>query len=804
MNSNCHRSPLRIRFALFVLLAFTGMQLSLAVQCSVAGAQKLTAAQVRKSIENGIRYVIAQQQTDGSWLDTPRFRGGTTGLAALALLNARQKPSDARTKKAIEKAIRHLNSLHLDDMETYVVSLRIMVLAAADPQGKVHKLNIQKDVDWLLNQQVNAPNGNAGIGGWGYASSNPNHKTADGSNSQYALLALHEAAQVGIEIDEIYWQRTLAYWNRLKKRNGGFSYHTKGDQLGTMTCAGISSIIIAQENLIDSQELLQNGDVSCCRPSDNDEVIDRAFKWLTKVFSVNRAPRGSGLRYKFYYLYGLERACRLAGRRFVGPHDWYREGAKHLLDIQNQSNGSWQGRETHGDDKDKTIETSFALLFLAKGKRPVAVGKYKIGQDDDWNRHPKGVHFLTKKLESSWDTKLNWQTIDGNKAKLEDLLEAPVLFISGRDRLDLTQQQKQLLKKYIESGNFIYAEACERNGCGENSAFERKFRALMAELLPETDLEPLADDHPIWNSYYRVSPRKDWVMYGLQACCRTSVVYCRRSFSCHWQMNRPNLAEKLPRRAADHIQYATELGVNVVSYATGRQLRDKLDLPTSNAKTVSVLSNRALVLPKLLHGGGSDDAPNAWRRMLERASSLGLRIDMTKKMVPAKLADLADHPFIFMHGRASFRFTDEERDALRKYLEGGNRGFLFCDSICTNSNFAKSFRNEMRLIFPEHPLEKISADHPIWKASDKGFGGYPIKTVTISKPDRNAEGGFEQRQATPQLEGVEINGRLAVIFSPYDISCALENATVSQCEGYTREDATRICINILLYRLNRD
>ena len=46
--------------------------------------------------------------------------------------------------------------------------------------------------------------------------------------------------------------------------------------------------------------------------------------------------------------------------------------------------------------------------------------------------------------------------------------------------------------------------------------------------------------------------------------------------------------------------------------------------------------------------------------------------------------------------------------------------------------------------------------------------------------------------------------RKRVVSSPFDISCALENATVSQCEGYTRDDATKICINVLLYRLNRD
>jgi hypothetical protein len=56
----------------------------------------------------------------------------------------------------------------------------------------------------------------------------------------------------------------------------------------------------------------------------------------------------------------------------------------------------------------------------------------------------------------------------------------------------------------------------------------------------------------------------------------------------------------------------------------------------------------------------------------------------------------------------------------------------------------------------------------------------------------------------PELEGIEIDGRLAVIFSPYDISCALEQHEALQCRGYTREDAARIALNVIKYALAPD
>ena len=49
----------------------------------------------------------------------------------------------------------------------------------------------------------------------------------------------------------------------------------------------------------------------------------------------------------------------------------------------------------------------------------------------------------------------------------------------------------------------------------------------------------------------------------------------------------------------------------------------------------------------------------------------------------------------------------------------------------------------------------------------------------------------------------EIDGRWAVVFSPFDISCALESHQGIGCRGYTQQDAARIGLNVLLYSLNQ-
>ena len=51
------------------------------------------------------------------------------------------------------------------------------------------------------------------------------------------------------------------------------------------------------------------------------------------------------------------------------------------------------------------------------------------------------------------------------------------------------------------------------------------------------------------------------------------------------------------------------------------------------------------------------------------------------------------------------------------------------------------------------------------------------------------------------LKGFSFGDRYGVIFSQFDLSCALEKHDSLECRGYTREDAARIGLNVLLYSL---
>ncbi len=180
-----------------------------------------------------------------------------------------------------------------------------------------------------------------------------------------------------------------------------------------------------------------------------------------------------------------------------------------------------------------------------------------------------------------------------------------------------------------------------------------------------------------------------------------------------------------------------------------------------------------------------------------------LKIRATAREELLNLTDeaLFDYHLVFMQGRNAFHFTDPEREQLKKYIERG--GMVFADSICASQAFTDSFRREMAAIFPQNKLERIPADDPLLSTK---YGGFDLKIVTRRDPqNRGAKAPLSAalKKVPPELEGIKFGDRWGVIFSPYDVSCALEKLDSLECQGYTRDDAARIGLNVILYSLQQ-
>ena len=749
----------------------------------------IDAKQVLAAIDRGVAYLKREQSARGRWNDMAGYVGGVTALCTLALLNAGVEPDDP----AVAKSLEYIRSLEPD--KTYVVALQTMVLCAADP--KKDMVTITKNVGWLERHQIMEANRK---GSWSYPGPG-----GDNSNTQFAVLALYDAQNVGAPVKRQTWELAADYFRATQNDDGSWGYVPGDAGSGSMTCSGIGALAMAVAALESGDAAVEGGRVICCRPHREDDALERALGWLARHFSVTRNPRpaGGGQSCIYYYLYGLERSGRLTARRFIGEHDWYREGAEFLVRDQDALSHYWQG--TWFAEQNPHVGTALALLFLAKGRRPVVMAKLQYGRPTDWNQHRRDAANLTLYTEQAWGLGLTWQTIDPAQATVEDLLQAPVLYISGSRAPNLVQHAEKL-RAYVDRGGFIFAEAC----CRDASGFDQGVRRLMAAVFPEPEytLQQVTPGHPIWRMEELVRPESPYFgrLWSVEYGCRTSVVYSEVDLSCYWELAQPGRPTKYPAVVEERISDALSVGINVLTYATNREPKGKeqsFELPLADVN-IDVAGSRGVIeVAKLFHGGGCNDAPGALVNLMRTASQgdLKLRVRAAPEMIGIGDENLFRYPLLFMHGRRDFRLTPNERQRLAEYLSRG--GTLLADAICASKPFATALRRELGEALPGHSIERIRADDPLFTTA---YGGFDIRQVTLRDPESGDSArplAARVRQVEPQLEGINLDGRWAVIFSPYDISCALEEHEALGCRGYTRQDAARIGLNVLLYSLNQ-
>lgn len=750
-----------------------------------AAAADLDPEQVRTAIDRGVEFLKRQQGPDGSWPDRPGFPGAVTALCTLALLQSGMPVEDP----VIQRALTYLRHPSLKPERTYAVALQTMALAAAEPQKDLPLL--RRNVKWLEENQIREGR----RGAWSYPGVG-----GDNSNSQFAMLALHEAERVGVKVGRRVWTTAYDYWIQSQNRDGSWGYFEGQPGTGSMTSAGITSVIIASGQLHRGDAEVLGGHVQCCRPQEDNTAVQRGLQWLANHWSTTSNPPGDKT-WLFYYWYALERVGRMTNNRFVGQHDWYREIAQELVSgrYRDRLSGYWKGDS--GSESNPVIATSFALLFLTKGRRPVAIAKLKHEPGGDWNRHRSDVHHLLQFVEQQWKMELTWQVVDAAQATADDLAQSPVIFISGRDGLTFTDQQVQQLREFVQRGGYILADAtCE----GEE--FDHAFHQLIDRLFPEPEyeLQPLPPDHAVYHAFVPVDPTR-FPLWGVNYACRTSVFYSPKNLSCYWELARPRRDEAWPSTVEDDVQTALHVGINVLQYATNRELKYKYEVPARSQEPgkPEAVQRARLYIAKLRHSGGWDVAPAALGnllRTLNRVANLRVAAGQgDRRDFPPSDDRLFDYHLVFMHGRSRFQLQPQEVEHLRVFLERG--GILFADAVCGSAEFGQAFREQMRAIFPDKPLERIPTGDALF--SDR-FGGYDLRTVQRRDPAGRCPGGLRSivRKVEPELWGIRMGERWGVIFSPYDLSCALENQGALDCKGYLPEDAQKLGINVVLYSLH--
>ncbi len=152
------------------------------------------------------------------------------------------------------------------------------------------------------------------------------------------------------------------------------------------------------------------------------------------------------------------------------------------------------------------------------------------------------------------------------------------------------------------------------------------------------------------------------------------------------------------------------------------------------------------------------------------------------KSVKLDADELFQYPFVIITGESDFRFSARERRNLKRYLESG--GFLLASAGCSNKDWDRAFRREIREIFGADRLKKIAADHPLWRT---------VFTIKELKLHHAAEAA--------SLEGLEANGKIVMVYSPHGLNDTAHTEGCCCCGGNEISNALEVNVNILVYAL---
>ena len=408
--------------------------------------------QIDEAIRRGCESLIAAQNKDGSFPHLTFYGGPVwdvatgnayTALSAMTLLHGGWERDSAPVKKALENLEKKVKT---KDTGTYAGGIVLLfmhryyqdemveagVFNATTPEEyeraravvwaklpRKHRSMVQEVADTVASHH-NGP----GLG-WDYGIMRM-RPAGDNSNSQYGMLGIRAASQLGARIDtrlyvtemqrlvDQFWvdeslprvapqaptreiesnpERRTAARHPRPDRPTGAGHPAVGVPVGgwdyicakaigarpAMTATGIANLVMCMDELklhgIEEPKLIE---AARERVIGGLAYLAEAFPDRHMVTYVPSTSPGGG-RGLFYDLYAIERACLMADARVLhGNTDWYRGGAQLLMILQHEE-GGWRYVEKEKSQLD-LLSTCWAVLFLKLASVPVVTNPVRHGQ----------------------------------------------------------------------------------------------------------------------------------------------------------------------------------------------------------------------------------------------------------------------------------------------------------------------------------------------------------------------------------------------------------------------------------------
>ena len=204
--------------------------------------------------------------------------------------------------------------------------------------------------------------------------------------------------------------------------------------------------------------------------------------------------------------------------------------------------------------------------------------------------------------------------------------------------------------------------------------------------------------------------------------------------------------------------------------------------------SISLLSGQSFSIARVHYGGGGDWYSNASSlpnllKYLERNTTMSVYNKENK--IKLTIESLNQNPYLYLNGHGNIKFNDDEVIALRSALMNGS--FLHADD---NYGMDKSFRREMKKVFPNKEFVNLPNNHPVFDSYYDFPNGLPKVHEHDNKPP----------QALALFEGEKM-----IVLYTYesDLGDGWEDGSVHQNPWPIRESALKMGVNIIYFVLTQ-
>ena len=205
------------------------------------------------------------------------------------------------------------------------------------------------------------------------------------------------------------------------------------------------------------------------------------------------------------------------------------------------------------------------------------------------------------------------------------------------------------------------------------------------------------------------------------------------------------------------------------------------------------MSNQKFTFTRLRYHSGDWDTDqrmpsNILNSLIEYTT---VPVNLQEKVIDLSSEDIYQQPFCYISGHKLVQFDKQEAANFKTYIQNG--GFIFADDCNHDIDglFAKSFEIQMTSLFGAGALKKINNHHDIYNSFFKFEKGPPNTSFELN--------GWGDDLVHDYLKAIEINGRIAVLYSNKDYGCEWDYDFRNK--RFLSEDNTKFGVNIIMYAL---